>query len=411
MMSSTTEGPQIRRWTPSLPRRRLEGTAFSAAAPAAYRRPFQSRNASNSLYGDHDLLGSGSILRLLRCIPPETAHRLGLLGLRLPLRLAGPLVEDPFEWRGLKFRNRVGIAAGFDKHAEALPGVERMGVGFIEVGTILSEPWDGAAANPRVKRLPASLGIWNQLGFPSQGLARIRPRLEAFPRARRNGMVVAANIGPHPGRLAAASDSAECLQIAVRELTHLVVELHAAADLFVVNLSSPNTRGLRALLLHDELATGLLKPLKQTLTTLDESLGRTYPTPMLLKLPPEDPDRQAWSLESLGAIVRPFVDTGACDGFVAVNTSTRLAAEVGEDGGGVSGAPLLPLALETMKQLKRIAGDRCLLVGSGGITSPDDARRFLEAGADLVELYSGLIYRGPALARQCALALLDASRG
>jgi dihydroorotate dehydrogenase len=309
----------------------------------------------------------------------------------------------------LTFRNRVGIAAGFDKNATALAGTERLGLGFVEVGTILAEPWGGNAVARRVRRLPARLGIWNRLGFPSDGLAQIQPRLEAFSAQQRRGggtgMVMALNIGPHPGNLMSAANPQSAWEIAVRELTHLVRALHGVADLFVVNLSSPNTRGLRAFLQHEQLASGLFWPLRQELQALDVRASRKAATRLLLKLPPEDADKRPWTQESLSSLVEPLLDQGGCDGFVAVNSSTRLAAEAGEDAGGISGAPLLPIALETIVRLKAITGDRCLLIGCGGITGPNDAVEFVEAGADLVEIYSGLIYRGPMLVRQCALAL------
>src|SRR4051794_20327420 len=128
----------------------------------------------------------------VRMMPPEWAHRLGLAALRLPMRW-GAAGDDPFTWRGLAFRNPVGLAAGFDKTAVALPGIERLGVGFVEVGTILVEPWPGNPDPPRLRRLIPERAIWNRLGFPSDGIDAIEPRLRRFPRARRRGMLVGCN--------------------------------------------------------------------------------------------------------------------------------------------------------------------------------------------------------------------------
>jgi dihydroorotate dehydrogenase len=341
---------------------------------------------------------------LIRLLPPELAHRLGLLALRLPLPYAAPPPPDPFEKCGLRFRNRVGVAAGFDKDAVALPGLERLGVGFVEVGTVLVAPWAGNPERPRLKRLLDVEGVWNRLGFPSQGLEAVRRRLAAFPRRRRHGMLVGCNVGPHPGHLKAAADADAYLGLAAAELQQLVAGLHADADFFVVNLSSPNTPGLRRLLADRRLASGLVAPLRAALRRLDA--GRERPTPLLVKLPPEDADRAPWTRETLAALVEPLLGEAACDGFVAVNTSTRLTAELlGGDAGGVSGRPLLGVAVQTVRLLRGLAGDGVLIAGCGGVSRPADAVALVEAGADVVELYTGLIYEGPTLPARCATAL------
>jgi dihydroorotate dehydrogenase len=342
---------------------------------------------------------AGPILRLFR---PEFAHRLGLLGLRSPLAPRFPAADDPFERCGLRFRNRVGIAAGFDKNAVALKGIEALGTGFVEIGTILVEPWRGNDRFPRVKRIPRTLGIWNRLGFPSEGLDKIKGRLRAFKAAPRNGLLVACNIGPHPGHVKEANDAAGYLDTARNELTHLVQSLYEDADFFVMNLSSPNTPGLRHLLQSDDLARHLMLPVRQAIQSLDAQSGRANAMPLLIKLPPEDADREAWTTQSLNAVVAPLVEV--CDGFVAVNTSARLAIESGEDSGGISGSPLLETALGVVRELRRLVGSDRLIIGSGGITEPKHAVQFLDAGSDLVEIYSGLVYRGPRLIEQCATA-------
>jgi dihydroorotate dehydrogenase len=211
--------------------------------------------------------------------------------------------------------------------------------------------------------------------------------------------------------LKAAKDSAACLAMVREELVHLTRSLFADADLFVVNLSSPNTPGLRSLLQCEDLAEKVLLPLRNVIRRLDAKSLRSHRSPLLVKIPPEDADRTPWSPTSLATVVGPLLASDACDGFVAVNTSSRLAAEIGEDSGGVSGAPLRPIALQLIKDLRAMIGPDLLLVGSGGITAPEHAVAFVQAGSNLVEIYSGLIYRGPALLCRCAAAIRVAEAG
>jgi dihydroorotate dehydrogenase len=345
---------------------------------------------------------------LVRLLPPELAHRLGLFALQLPLGYARRPADDPFEWHGLRFRNRVGIAAGFDKNAVALPGIERLGVGFVEVGTVLVEPWPGNPA-PRLRRLAPLEAVWNRLGFPSDGLAGVRQRLARFPRSRRRGLVVGCNIGPHPGHLKSVADPAGFTDLARGELLRLIDGLHEHTDFFVVNFSSPNTPGLRGILMDPRLARDLARPLKQRLRQLDRQEDRPFQTALLIKLPPEDADRNPWSADSLAAVVRPLLEADGCDGFVAVNTSTRLSAQLlNSDAGGISGAPLRDVALESLRLLRTLTDPGRLLVGCGGVTRPDDAVALARAGAQLVELYTGMIFHGPGLPARCADAVRTA---
>jgi len=185
----------------------------------------------------------------------------------------------------------------------------------------------------------------------------------------------------------------------------LAAALYEDADFFVVNLSSPNTPGLRELLQSEDLAAQLVRPLKRIIRQLGKESSRAHETPLLVKLPPEDADQVPWSCESLKTVVEPLVASDACDGFVAVNTSSRLAGEIGEESGGISGAPLRPTAMQVIRDLRHLVGPDRLIVGSGGITDPRHAAEFVEAGSNLIEMYSGLVYHGPGLITACAADL------
>ena len=345
---------------------------------------------------------------LVRLLPAELSHALGMAALRVPFPLGGPAVADAFVFRGHHFRNRVGLAAGFDKNASVLSGVQGLGPGFAEIGTIVTRPW-GGNPRPRMDRVEADRAIWNRLGFPSDGLACVAERLSRF-RAE-SGFCIGCNIAPHPLTVrGAAEDPGGFLKQARAEFQELLGALHPFADFFVMNLSSPNTQGLRELLYGDAFAGELVAPARDRIRVLDRDAARPVPTLLLVKLPPEDAERRPWTPESLAPLATPLAAGDVSDGFVAVNTSMKLALEYfpgarPEQPGGLSGAPLLPLASATLAMLREIAGSDALLVGVGGVQCGDDACALAEAGADLVELYSGLIYRGPGLLRECAEAM------
>ncbi|MCP5070503.1 MAG: dihydroorotate dehydrogenase 2, partial [bacterium] len=330
----------------------------------------------------------------LRPLPAELAHKLGHWTLRLPVPWAGSAARDPFKWNGIQFGNRIGIAAGFDKNAEVLSGIDRMGVGFVEVGTILTEPW-GGNPKPRMSRIPSEKAIWNRLGFTSDGVAPVAARLGRYRRSNRSDLVIACNVALHPLTVKTAGEDPGFLDRARQELARLARELHGCADLFVVNLSSPNTRGLRDLLYGPGFRDELIEPLGEEIAALDAASGRTERTPILVKLPPEDADGKPWTPDSIAACAGPLCAPGACDGFVAVNTSIGLARDraLSPDPdlpGGLSGAPLLPLAVAGLRMLRELRREDQLLIGVGGVDRPEDAVALQGAGADLVEVYTGM---------------------
>jgi len=343
---------------------------------------------------------------LVRWTPAELGHALGLLALRAPLRLGGDAVDDPFEWRGHRLRNRIGIAAGLDKDAVALRGLAGLGVGFIEVGTVLARPHRGNEERPRMRRLERERALWNRLGFPSAGAARVRDRIARTPLP---DVALAMNVAPHPLTVRSAEHEPGFAARARAELFETARLLHPWAACFVLNLSSPNTPGLRRQLEGAGFAEELVAPLAAELARLDASARRLAPTLLLVKLPPEDADGKRLDVDGLARLVRPLLAPGSCDGFIASNTSLALARTLvprpeGEPPGGISGAPLRPLALEVMRALAELA-PRHLRVGVGGVMEPGDAVALAAAGAHLVELYTGLVYRGPRFAGLCAEAL------
>jgi dihydroorotate dehydrogenase len=348
---------------------------------------------------------------LIKLTNPAMAHHLGLLALRFPIwPWRGRFTEKHrYEWQGLRFRNRLGIAAGFDKDCVALEGVARLGAGFIEIGTILTSPHTGNPT-PNLKRIPSRKAIWNRQGFPSVGVDQVIPRLQQFEAVKkRSGVLIASNIGPHPVSMKQANSASEFIGIAKPQLFELVEKLHAYTDFFVVNLSSPNTPGLRTLLEDSALATDLFVPLRAKLAELGKN---SRVRPVLLKIGPDDSHEQVWTKESLSKVIVPMLEHNACDGFVATNTSTRLARELAQPwttkaptSGGLSGDPLRETSLATVRLLRGICDKkqkRVLIVGCGGVMEPEHGREFLAAGADLIEMYTGFIYGGPGIIAKVA---------
>jgi dihydroorotate dehydrogenase len=290
---------------------------------------------------------------------------------------------------GLTFRNPVGLAAGLDKNARLLPVWHRLGFGFVEVGTVTPRPQPGNA-KPRLFRLPADYALLNRMGFNNDGVEALARKLEAWHQHAEGGMIVGANIGKNkdtPNEQAAA-DYLACLR-----------RLHALAHYFVVNVSSPNTPGLRALQDKEPL-TRILSEVQNA----NHALGN--PKPVLLKIAPDLTEGQ---LHDVVEVVRA---TGIA-GVVATNTTLSReglatpAAQLDACGaGGISGAPLTQRS-RAMVGLLHAQG--IAVVGVGGIMRGQDAVAMLQAGASLVQVYSGFIYRGPKLLKEILLNLSNRS--
>ncbi len=322
---------------------------------------------------------------VLFALDPERAHALALSGLRVAGRLPtrAPLAAA-VELMGLRFPNRLGLAAGFDKNAIAVDGLGTLGFGFIEVGTVTPRPQSGQP-RPRLFRLPAAGALINRLGFPNDGAQVVARRL----RRRRYRGIVGVNIG---------KNATTPISRAVDDYISCLRAVHDVADYVAVNVSSPNTERLRELQVADR-----LEPLLTALLQERQRLSAARPLPLLLKIAP-DLER-----DELAAIAR-LVARLRLDGIIATNTTVRralLPAAIGGERGGISGAPLRAAALHTVGELRARLGPDVAIVGVGGIDSPQAAIGMRAAGADLVALYSGLVYRGPSLVAQCVRALAD----
>ncbi len=312
-------------------------------------------------------------------LEPERAHRLALQAVRLAAR-RGPRVRAaaPVKCLGLRFPNRVGLAAGFDKDAVAVDGLGALGFGFIEVGTVTPRAQAGQPP-PRLFRIPAAAALINRLGFPNAGAEAVAARL----RHRKYRGVVGINIG---------KNAATPLERGIDDYVSCLRAVRQVADYVVVNVSSPNTPGLRSLQ-----SPQWLEPLLSALLQERAQLHRARELPLLLKI---SPDLTAAELQDIVTILKRL----PLDGVVATNTTlSREGVGISSStrDGGLSGKPLRPLAIRAVTALRTALGPGFPIIGVGGIDSVDAARAMRAAGADLIQIYTGLIYRGPALVSQC----------
>ena len=328
--------------------------------------------------------------RALFALEPERAHDIALaaldrVGSRALARWYGRRVPGvPVRALGLDFPNPVGLAAGLDKNADHLDALGALGFGFVEVGTITPRAQAGNP-HPRLFRLPGHEALINRLGFNNRGVDHLVARLEA----RRYRGIVGVNIGKN-------RDTP--LDHALDDYGHCLERVHAVADYVTVNVSSPNTPGLRTLQSGDALAA-LLGGLDERRRALDAAAGRRVP--LLVKIAP-DLDPGAIDALADAALAHDI------DGLIATNTTADRARVAGarhaDEQGGLSGAPLLEPATAVLRRLRERVGDRLVLVGVGGIVDAAGARTKLAAGADLLQLYTGLIYRGPRVIRDAVEA-------
>ena len=289
------------------------------------------------------------------------------------------LVSKPVECLGLKFPNALGLAAGMDKSASAVEAWSALGFGFVEVGTLTPRPQQGNP-KPRLFRLPEHEALINRMGFNNVGIHAAVKRLEK----RRTKAVVGVNIGKNfdtPNE-AAVNDYLYCLKVA-----------YPVADYIAVNISSPNTKGLRDLQAEESIRQ-LLAALKKEQASLQTEHGKKVP--VLVKIAP---DLEGAQIEALARVFNEL----AVDGVIATNTTISRAAVVGHplenEAGGLSGAPVKQRSTEVIRAFRELLREQTPIIGVGGILSGADAAEKMQAGASLVQVYSGLVYRGPGLVR------------
>jgi len=328
---------------------------------------------------------------LLFRIDAEKAHHLALKSIELAYRtgmnplLAARPAPLPRKVFGIEFSNPVGLAAGLDKDAAHIDALASLGFGFIEVGTTTPRPQPGNP-KPRMFRLPEHRAVINRLGFNNGGVDALLRNVE---RARYAG-VLGINIGKN-------KDTPN--ENAVDDYLHCLERVYPAASYVTVNISSPNTQGLRALQEGDTLRR-LIGRLREAQESLAAQHGRLKP--MLLKIAPDIDDAQ------MDAIAEVLLEA-RIDGLICTNTTIDREAVKGhpraDEAGGLSGAPLMASSTEVLHQMARRLDGRIPLIGVGGILSGADARAKVDAGASLLQFYTGMVYRGPELIGECVEAL------
>lgn len=335
---------------------------------------------------------------LLFSMEAEAAHDLTMSllargqGTPLQWTWSNETVSDPLELAGLTFPNRVGMAAGLDKNARCIDALGAMGFGFVEVGTVTPRPQPGNP-KPRMFRLPAARALINRLGFNNDGLkafignvqrARFRNQPSESP------MLLGLNIGKNASTPIenATSDYLECLE-----------GVYPHADYVTVNISSPNTQNLRALQ-SDIALDGLLAALAERRESLAQEQNRRVP--IFVKIAPDLDENQVDTIAQA-------LERHGMDGVIATNTTLARDLVQGlpysKETGGLSGAPVLEASNQVIRQLRAGLGSRFPIIGVGGIMSAEDAVSKIRAGADLVQIYTGLIYEGPELVNRTAKAL------
>lgn len=340
----------------------------------------------------------------------ETAHELTMAGLArtqgTPLSMAycGGRVDDPIELAGLKFPNRVGLAAGLDKNARCIDGLAAMGFGFVEVGTVTPKPQQGNP-KPRMFRLVKANALINRLGLNNDGLDAFVANVEkaSFRKsagtAGKSPMLLGLNIGKNATTPMsdAADDYLACLD-----------GIYAHADYVTINISSPNTKNLRDLQADDAL-DALLSAMALRRESLAQQHGRRVP--FFVKIAPDLDDGQIAVIASTLQRYAEADDAGSQLGWGLLATNTTISREAvaglvhANETGGLSGSPVLQASNHVIRQLRAALGKSFPIIGVGGILSADDAVSKIKAGADVVQIYTGLIYKGPELVAQSALAI------
>ncbi len=326
-------------------------------------------------------------------IDPEIAHGITIKTMKTGLVRSCYLPIEDTALRqnvfGLDFENPVGMAAGFDKNAEIIVPVLKLGFGFTEVGTVTPKP-QGGNPRPRIFRDPSNEAVINRMGFPNGGVRVFKPNLD---KAKSNpacpdGSIIGVNIGMNKGQTIPAEDYIE-----------LIKELSDQADYITINISSPNTPGLRDLQEKNALSELLSKVMKTI-----RRVGGDYPTPLLVKLAPDLNEKQQ------EGIAKTLIENGVSGVILSNTTLDRpdfLNKKFGEEKGGLSGAPLRDKSTDTIRRFYKLTRGKLPIIGVGGISTARHAYDKIRAGASLVQIYTGMIYEGPDIANNINKGLLD----
>ena len=331
---------------------------------------------------------------LLFSLNPETAHNVTLPLLRKIAQtgitqLLSKTITETRVVMGLTFPNAVGLAAGMDKDGAYIDGLAALGFGFIEIGTVTPRAQPGNP-KPRMFRLPEANALINRMGFNNGGVDAFVRNVQASRYYQERQGILGLNIGKN-------ADTP--IERATEDYLACFDKVYPYASYITVNISSPNTKNLRQLQQSSEL-DGLLSQLKTAQTRLAEQHGRYVP--VALKIAPDLDQEQVGTIAD--ALRRHRID-----GVIATNTTITRDAVQGlhhaEEAGGLSGAPVLALSNQVIRSLHQALGNEIPIIGAGGILSAEDATSKIDAGARLVQLYTGLIYRGPSLISDCAQAI------
>lgn len=305
---------------------------------------------------------------------------------------AQPRVADPVQLAGLTFPNRIGLAAGLDKNGRCIDGLGAMGFGFIEVGTVTPKAQPGNP-KPRMFRLPQADALINRLGFNNDGLDAFVANVQRATSFRRGGGILGLNIG---------KNASTPIESAVDDYLIGLAGVYPHADYVTVNISSPNTQNLRALQ-SDAALDALLSALQARRGELQRQHRRSVP--MFVKIAPDLEPAQV-------GVIAATLKKNAIDGVIATNTTIARDAVQGlphaQETGGLSGAPVREASNRVISQLRQALGAGFPIIGVGGVMSGADAAAKIAAGADLVQIYTGLIYKGPALVSDAARAIAQA---
>lgn len=340
---------------------------------------------------------------LLFHFPPEEVHQFSMNSLRLGCKIGlikniitkNASLEDPSLEKdvfGLHFKNPVGLGAGFDKNASYLTELQALGFGFVEIGTVTPRPQPGND-RPRVFRLPKDKGLINRMGFNNEGATEIKSRLNQWRSGNgsHSKMIIGGNIGKN--KITPNKD-------AWRDYEICFTELYESADYFVVNVSSPNTPGLRELQEKESL--------RKILSQLQHiNAGKHTQKPLLLKIAPDLTQQQLDDIVALSMEIKldGLVATNTTIGREGLVTSAESVAKMGA--GGLSGSPVKARSTEILKYLVQQTNHAIPIIASGGIFTGADAKEKLDAGAVLVQVWTGFIYEGPMIVKNICKALIS----